>query len=253
MKSVRRWFGMKSMTRLLALVLILTLPLGVALTLYQDRIPSQSKPYIIQGYSLAKARSAVESTGAEITQVLTIIKAVAARLTINQYDQLSHHSSIRRIYPDLELIASSGSYVKQGKNRDTFYPGEVQADHLHLEGITGDGITIAVVDSGLGHHRALIEDTRGEDRVLASFDVTRTSSWKRSSGDDEDEEDDGFSLDSLWSSSTVFTRSSRSSKHSSKSSKRSSKSYRKFAKDKYGHGSHLTSVMVSSKPSPMAS
>jgi hypothetical protein len=149
MESLKRNIGLK-WVRLVPLLVVAAIPLSVALVLYNDNVSSQSKPYIIQGYSLAKARMAVESTGAKVTQVLTIIKAVAARLTIDQYDQLYHHRNVRRIYPDLDLMTSAKDrgYVEQGRQRDTFYPSQVRADQLHLEGITGDGITIAVVDSG---------------------------------------------------------------------------------------------------------
>ncbi|HJN52999.1 MAG TPA: hypothetical protein QF924_21385 [Pseudomonadales bacterium] len=225
MESLKRNIGLK-WVRLVPLLVVAAIPLSVALVLYNDNVSSQSKPYIIQGYSLAKARMAVESTGAKVTQVLTIIKAVAARLTIDQYDQLYHHRNVRRIYPDLDLMTSAKDrgYVEQGRQRDTFYPSQVRADQLHLEGITGDGITIAVVDSGLGYHHPLIENTRGDNRLLAIFDVSSSSLVELSGVDEEDGDDSWYSWTSVGSLLNSFQSSSESSSKSSKNSSKSSRS-----------------------------
>ncbi|PLW81682.1 alkaline serine protease [Kineobactrum sediminis] len=54
---------------------------------------------------------------------------------------------------------------------DTYYPGIVGADALHLHGIRGKGVTVAVLDSGLWEHPALAYDTNGNPRIVGRFDA----------------------------------------------------------------------------------
>ncbi len=54
---------------------------------------------------------------------------------------------------------------------DSYYPTAAGADLLHQNGVTGSGITVAVLDSGLWEHPALALDTRGRPRVVGRFDA----------------------------------------------------------------------------------
>ncbi|MEQ8516814.1 MAG: S8 family serine peptidase [Chromatocurvus sp.] len=54
---------------------------------------------------------------------------------------------------------------------DTYYPTVTGADLLHRHGITGDGITVAVLDSGLWEHEEIALDTQGNTRVIARYDA----------------------------------------------------------------------------------
>lgn len=56
-------------------------------------------------------------------------------------------------------------------HEDYYYNTVAGIDPLHLQGVTGRGVTVAVVDSGLWEHPALMKDTRGENRVLARYDA----------------------------------------------------------------------------------
>jgi subtilisin family serine protease len=57
-------------------------------------------------------------------------------------------------------------------NHENFYYNAViGADALHRNGVTGRGITVAVIDSGLWDHPALTNDTDGKPRVLARYDA----------------------------------------------------------------------------------
>ena len=57
-------------------------------------------------------------------------------------------------------------------NHENFYYNTVAGvDALHREGITGKGVTIAVVDSGLWEHESLMKDTAGRNRVVARYDA----------------------------------------------------------------------------------
>ncbi|MCP3912135.1 MAG: S8 family peptidase, partial [Actinomycetia bacterium] len=54
----------------------------------------------------------------------------------------------------------------------THYPTRVGADLLHQQGIRGQGITVAVLDTGIwSSHPHLHRNTDGEERLLAQFDT----------------------------------------------------------------------------------
>ena len=57
-------------------------------------------------------------------------------------------------------------------NHENFYYNTViGVDALHRNGVTGRGVTVAVIDSGLWDHPVLTMDTRGKPRVLARYDA----------------------------------------------------------------------------------
>lgn len=56
-------------------------------------------------------------------------------------------------------------------HEDSYFPTVIGADALHLHGITGKGVTVAIVDSGLWETDALSKDSAGKDRVLARYDA----------------------------------------------------------------------------------
>ena len=56
-------------------------------------------------------------------------------------------------------------------HEDFYYNSAAGVDALHRQGITGKGVTVAVVDSGLWEHDALVNDTTGRNRVLARYDA----------------------------------------------------------------------------------
>jgi serine protease AprX len=53
----------------------------------------------------------------------------------------------------------------------TDYPALVGADQLHAAGITGDGVTVAVLDTGFWSNPALVRDTSGQPRVPGYYDA----------------------------------------------------------------------------------
>jgi serine protease AprX len=59
----------------------------------------------------------------------------------------------------------------ENNHEDFYYNSVAEVDALHLQGITGKGVTVAVVDSGLWEHEALMKDTRGRNRVVAKYDA----------------------------------------------------------------------------------
>ena len=56
-------------------------------------------------------------------------------------------------------------------HEDFYYAAVAGADALHRHGVTGKGVTVAVLDSGLWDHPSLLLDTAGKERVLARYDA----------------------------------------------------------------------------------
>ena len=57
-------------------------------------------------------------------------------------------------------------------NNDTYFNGLIGADALHELNVLGQGVSIAILDSGLWNHPNLELDSKGNKRVLARFDAT---------------------------------------------------------------------------------
>jgi len=63
----------------------------------------------------------------------------------------------------------------ENNHEDYYYNTAGGVDELHKQGLTGKGVTIAVVDSGLWEHELLRNNTQGENRLLATYDaITNT-------------------------------------------------------------------------------
>lgn len=57
-------------------------------------------------------------------------------------------------------------------NHENFYYNQMAGvEALHLHGITGKGVTVAVIDSGLWEHPDLARDTSGKNRIVARYDA----------------------------------------------------------------------------------
>ena len=56
-------------------------------------------------------------------------------------------------------------------DQDTYFPTVIGADALHLHNITGKGVTVAIIDSGLWETEVLALDTAGNPRIIARYDA----------------------------------------------------------------------------------
>ncbi|MEM6584080.1 MAG: S8 family peptidase [Pseudomonadota bacterium] len=96
--------------------------------------------------------------------------------------------SLEPLYADYHEYVHSGSLVG--------------ADLLHQRGITGAGVTVAVIDSGLWETDALAEDISGEQRVLARYNAITDAKESQVS----DERGHGTHIASIIASSASNTR-----------------------------------------------
>ena len=84
---------------------------------------------------------------------------------------------------------------------DTVYPSLVNADQLHSNGLTGKGVTVAVIDTGIWLHPALKNDDDNENRLLVQYDAIQDSEDDDEDDDDDDNSGHGSHISSIIASS----------------------------------------------------
>ena len=124
--------------------------------------------YIVQGTSLPEVIDAVASVDAEITHELGIINAVAAKLDDEQRDALQASGVITQISAD-GAVTTAGGTAGGAPSDYSEFPTLVNADAVHTEGLTGQSVTVAVLDSGMAAVAELQKDTNGNGRMAGTL------------------------------------------------------------------------------------
>jgi serine protease AprX len=163
--------------------------------------------YIVQATSVAAAADAVAHAGGHVTRELAVIRAVGAELDARSLAALTASGVPQlEVYEDSAVKASALS----GTLPETYYPSEVAAQQLQVGGVTGAGVTVAVVDSGLWSQHGPDQSAPGQaaSRIVAQYDVLSASP--------------ASAVSSLVGANTSN------------------------ANDLFGHGTHVTSIIASS-------
>ncbi|MGB8693966.1 MAG: S8 family peptidase [Steroidobacteraceae bacterium] len=138
-------------------------PTARAATAEVAAMHSARTSYIVQAPSYAVAANAVKSVGGRITHELQIINAVAATLNTRQHATLLADRRLSLIYNGTAKVAG---YAGQ-----PYVVAQTQANQLHSSGITGKGVTIAFVDTGLWPNTPLAKNTAGQTAFLQGYDA----------------------------------------------------------------------------------
>ncbi len=168
--------------RFLMIITVMAMLLGLAGGM-PAAVSAQEASYIVQASNTEMAVQLVQTFGGEITSRLDIIHAVAANLSSEEVAQLREADGILAITPngtvkssgDDQSAAGNTSYKKdKGTGApSTDYPNVVGADFVWKKGITGEGVTVAVLDTGLGGQLTqLTKDIKGKSgRIVGWMDV----------------------------------------------------------------------------------
>jgi serine protease AprX len=110
--------------------------------------------YIVQGANVDAVVELVEKHGGFVTSRLEIIHGVGALVPSGAVSTLLAETGITAITPNYPVEAvNAPGYGPFNAPAD--YPEVVGADLVWDEGITGAGVTVAVVDTGLGPHNGI--------------------------------------------------------------------------------------------------
>jgi serine protease AprX len=164
-KSITHW--------LVRITLLLGLVLSVGGVTLAQGGPPQKVVVIVQGRSLGAAANAARAHGGKVTHELGIINAVGVEMPETALNGLRHNPHVIGIYENRSVHLVSDSYTEDYP--DTAFPELTQAHWMQMKGFTGDGVTVAIVDSGYWAHPAIKPDTGGNTRALAYYDATTGS------------------------------------------------------------------------------
>ena len=174
---------------------------------------AEAVSYVVSGSNIDVVKTALAKIDAEVTHELGLINAAGARLTGQQVRSLQADPGIRQVFKDggvkTALAHGNEKSGRKKKSFDSIFPSFIDADLLHQSGVTGKGIGIAVIDSGMWKQQNLVKNTRGEVRLISYYDAIENEL-----------------LD-------VGKRK---------------KDWREIS-DEHGHGTHITSVMANSSES----
>ena len=112
--------------------------------------PAATRSYIVQGKSVDQVVELVERNGGQVTSRLFIIESVGALLTPQAAATLRATEGILAVTPNAGVQASG-----DGGDPATDYPDVTGADEVWPQGVTGEGVAVAVVDTGIGRHPAV--------------------------------------------------------------------------------------------------
>jgi serine protease AprX len=123
--------------------------------------------YIVQlrpGASDAQGRAAVRAAGGRVTGDVRIIHALAARLPGRAVKSLTGDAAVRAVSPNARVRAQD---VVNSTRLQSTYPWSVGAPYAWPRS-TGEGVGVAVIDTGIAGQRTEFVDDDGTSRVKAS-------------------------------------------------------------------------------------
>jgi len=134
---------------------------GLSITPAANAVAARS--VIVQSDTAEAAAQLVERFGGEVTSTLSIINGVGALLTPDAAAALDAMDGVRvTANAPAQLTKHSFEPVaKNGKGVETDYPDVTGADLVWNEGVTGQGVTVAVVDTGIANHPDLKKKSQG--------------------------------------------------------------------------------------------
>ncbi|MEM9773300.1 MAG: S8 family serine peptidase [Chloroflexota bacterium] len=180
-KSQRSYWLLAGFIALLAGVMLITAgnmsAAGPVPAAASPSLPLES--WIIQGESTEQVKALVESYGGEVTSELTIIKGAGAMLSAEAAEQLNQMQGVM-VTPNHGVVGIQSI----GDNMDpedevtdvhqtADYTEVTGANQVWEQGVTGDGVTVAVLDTGVTRFKGIKKDTNKELRLVAWKDVIR--------------------------------------------------------------------------------
>lgn len=139
-----------------------------------------TKSYILQGANSNHLNAVVSNVGGDVSREFPIINAVSAILTPSQVETIRAIGGIR-VQDDRTIMTMGINEITPEQVKkfqiNNLIAEQTGANILHDKGITGKGVTVAVIDSGsnMGGKigQFLFKDTQGYQRVAVKYDAIR--------------------------------------------------------------------------------
>ena len=154
-----------------------------AVRAYQQQHADERTPVIVQAMAGADPEALVAAAGGDVAAPLAIINAVAADVTAGALDTLSADARVKWISLDGPVASADGGRDRldgtdEGDDREhaeasapaSVYTDEIDADEAWEDGILGQGISVAVVDTGITNSG----DFGSPRRVVATVSKNRS-------------------------------------------------------------------------------
>lgn len=131
--------------------------------------------YIVSGHDTNQVASLVEKYGGEVTSRLDIINGVGAILPESVVAPLQAEKGIISVYENA-MVQTTGKHYGHSTPA-TDYADVTGSDLLWDEGKIGKGVTVAVVDTGIGWLPGLFKDVNGkvQNRIIGWKDFVDKS------------------------------------------------------------------------------
>ena len=160
--------------RLAGLTFVLVLLVSFTMTAPTRQVEFGS--FILKGSNLEEVSHLVRASGGQVTSELELIDSLVASLPEDSVAELQAESAIISIVPNASVrMAGNGSIDNPAPASD--YPDVIGADLVWEAGVTGEGVTVAVVDTGLSNHPGLLNKVNGVklNRIAAWVDFVEGS------------------------------------------------------------------------------
>jgi serine protease AprX len=161
----------------IALIALILLPVNDTCCRQQPGLPDTTQAsHIVQSESAEQAAALVTAAGGTVTSQLSIINGVGAVLSETAVAALREHGKITAVVPNATVRVAHDAFLNPSatllqEEEQEVGTGEhnivVGAPQVWQEGITGRGITVAIVDTGLDQNLpGLRQDTNHNNRPI---------------------------------------------------------------------------------------
>ena len=116
--------------------------------------------FIVKGSDLDAVADLIVKHGGQVTSELGVINSLAAELPMNAVTSLQTEAEVLAITSNA-LVQMTGNGESSDPTPASDYPDLVGADLVWAEGVTGEGVAVAVVDTGLSNHPGLLNKVQG--------------------------------------------------------------------------------------------
>ncbi|HEX9019469.1 MAG TPA: S8 family peptidase, partial [Anaerolineaceae bacterium] len=129
--------------------------------------PTAYQSVIVQAKDSQLAATMVEQYGGRVTSKLEIIASVGALVPVNEVAALRSDAHVVRVSANAETVLAESGFDRTPANvPNTDYPDVTGANLAWQAGALGQGVTVAVIDTGIARHPALMKDENGNPRRI---------------------------------------------------------------------------------------